>query len=1040
MGTRNLESLNEELRSNNIFPASAFAFGIARTRFLPTLLPVPSLHQPDLFSDPAPTPPERLFLDWDRPLLEKAAEWLIASADDSGVIDLSHLLVIVPTRNAGRRLREMLANLADERGTAVMPPLVAPPSLLVRSEIGAARIGRPVAGDLEATAAWIEVLQSAKLGNYRSLFPVEPAAQDFSWSRGVARDLMRLRSSLGESGLTLGEVSRRLPSDHDESARWSDLARLEQAWLEKLADIDRSDRELARAIAAEKAELPEGVREVFLIGTPDPFPLAVDALQSLSNSGTPITVVVYAPESEAAAFDAWGRPDEEAWRNVPLEIPDFHQSVEIVANPDALIEAVTHAAAAVSQPAETLAIGAVDPELAPVLETALLEKGVAAFNPEGSRMNREGFHHLLRQLGKLLSNPDFETVRELFRVPEVGGYLFRKLGKWNSRSALQVLDECHSEHLVTDLTELITFLESDAEFLANSARESDRNQAPRYELTARGVSCLRDLRDSLRRGPLSRTLPPALRELVGSRRREGEAGEWSEKVLEMAAAPMMTALDQLSAIANADIDLSTADQFTLLVDQVGELGISEDRPSCAIELQGWLELLWEDAPHLIVAGMNDGIVPGAIVGDAYLPENLRSFRALRLTTNDQRLVRDLYLLRALIEPRRERGRIDLLVPKTTSDGDPLRPSRLFFRCPDDELPDRVSHLFREVDTPGSQASWSPGFLLQPGLEREGQPERAPRPIAVTAFARYLDSPFHFWANYEARMSEIDAEKAEMDAMDFGNFCHAVLERYGLDPDARVLTDPEAIDAYFQSVADEIAFARFGKRPGLAVRIQLDSARRRLAEAAQHEAIQRQDGWEIIGAEVKLRDAYPLEVAGRIISGTIDRIERRGDCLRVLDYKTTDKKNASLRDHLTEVTQRTPEDWPPDYARFEHLDFFPRSKSKPPGEKTYRFKKLQLPLYALAISRHEPEVEIRCGYFHLAKAISDVGPDDWEADAELLAATETCAAGVIDAISAGRFQLLRSGPYDDLVPLHLGVPERTIDFTHLGSGDESPRVS
>ncbi len=1002
---------------------------------------MPALHQTDLFSDSAPAPPRRLFLDWDRPLLERAAEWLIKQSEGDDVLDLGHLLVIVPTRNSARRLREMLANLADERGTAVMPPLVAPPSLLVRADLGAARIGRPIAGDLEATAAWIKVLQSAELSRYPSLFPVPPAGQDFSWARGMARDLMRLRSDLGESGLTLAETSRRLPSGHEEAARWADLAKLEAAWLDQLARMDLCDRETARALAAEKAELPEGTREVIMMGTPDPFPLAVDALASLNAAGVPVTVAIYAPESLAHAFDDWGRPIEETWPRLPLEIPDFFQSVEIVANPDALIESVTRAAAAVPEPAETLAIGAVDPELAPILETALLQQGVPAFNPEGSRVSREGFHHLLDLLGKLLARPDFATIRELLRLPEIGGYLFGKLGKWNSRGALQVLEDSHGEHLATELPALIRFLESDADFLAESERPSDRDAAPHYRLAAEGLSQLRDLRKELEKAPLSRSLPPVLRELVAARRREGEAGEWSEKVIETSAAPLMAALSELATVLENGIDLSPADQFALLVDQVGELVVSEDRPSRAIELQGWLELLWEDAPHLIIAGMNDGIVPGAIVGDAFLPENLRSFRALRLTTNDQRLVRDLYLLRALVEPRRQTGRLDLLVPKTTAEGDPLRPSRLLFRCDDDELPARVSHLFREVDTPGSQASWSPGFQLIPGLEREGRPERSPRPIAVTAFARYLDSPFHFWASYEARMSEVDAEKAEMDAMDFGNFCHAVLERYGLDPDARVLTDAEEIDAFFQKVADELAFARFGPRPGLAVRIQLDSARRRLAGAAQHEAIQRREGWEIIGAEVKLNDAYPLEIAGRRISGTIDRIERKGDCLRVLDYKTTDKKKASLRDHLIEVTQRTPDDWPPDYARFEHLDFFPRSRSKPPAEKTYRFKKLQLPLYALAISRHEPDVEIRCGYFHLAKAIADVGPDDWIADAELLAATEHCAAGVIDDIAAGRFHLLKAtGPYDDLVPLHLGVPERTLDLTHLGAGDESPRVS
>ena len=128
----------------------------------------------------------------------------------------------------------MLANLADERGTAVMPPLVAPPSLLLRPEIGAAELGRPIAGELESLAAWIAVLQEIPVDDLRALFPLDPPVRDFTWARGNARDFARLKADLGESGLTFSEVARRLPPGHDEAARWADLGRLETAWLDRL--------------------------------------------------------------------------------------------------------------------------------------------------------------------------------------------------------------------------------------------------------------------------------------------------------------------------------------------------------------------------------------------------------------------------------------------------------------------------------------------------------------------------------------------------------------------------------------------------------------------------------------------------------------------------------------------------------------------------------------------------------------------------------------------------------------------------------------
>ena len=35
----------------------------------------------------------------------------------------------------------------------------------------------------------------------------------------------------------------------------------------------------------------------------------------------------------------------------------------------------------------------------------------------------------------------------------------------------------------------------------------------------------------------------------------------------------------------------------------GESKFTEEKPAGALELQGWLELLWEDAPHLVVGGL-----------------------------------------------------------------------------------------------------------------------------------------------------------------------------------------------------------------------------------------------------------------------------------------------------------------------------------------------------------------------------------------------------------------------------------------------------
>ncbi len=139
---------------------------------------------------------------------------------------------------------------------------------------------------------------------------------------------------------------------------------------------------------------------------------------------------------------------------------------------------------------------------------------------------------------------------------------------------------------------------------------------------------------------------------------------------------------------------------------------TEEKPDGAVELQGWLELLFEDAPHLVVAGFNDGRVPEAIAGDPFLPEALRT--KLGLKTNGARLARDAYVLTALDACRRAGGRLDLLVGKASAIGDPLRPSRLLLQCSDAELPG-AGGMSCSSDLAAGRAgpSWRRAWQLRP---------------------------------------------------------------------------------------------------------------------------------------------------------------------------------------------------------------------------------------------------------------------------------------------------------------------------------------
>ena len=143
--------------------------------------------------------PEMINLHWNQPLLTTAVDWLLADAGE-GVPDLRDRLLLLPTRQAGRRLREALAGEMERRGRALFPPMTVTPWHLVRPCENAAT-------ELACLWIWNRVLGEANLKNYKHLFPLPPEMVDFTWRRQMARALHDLRGALAEGGLDCAAVA-----------------------------------------------------------------------------------------------------------------------------------------------------------------------------------------------------------------------------------------------------------------------------------------------------------------------------------------------------------------------------------------------------------------------------------------------------------------------------------------------------------------------------------------------------------------------------------------------------------------------------------------------------------------------------------------------------------------------------------------------------------------------------------------------------------------------------------------------------------------
>jgi ATP-dependent helicase/nuclease subunit B len=916
----------------------------------------------------------RHVIPWDRPLLPQAVAFLAGGWDGAGPLDLSRLLVVVPTRQSGRRLREALAVCAAARGQSVWPPRVSLPEDLLHPVAP----GTAIASRLESLLAWGEVLRRIELEAFRDVFPVDPPERSFTWARQLGAQLMRVQATLAEAGLRFGDVPASAGPSFPEEARWTQLASLERLYDEALARRGLCDEQAAKVAFAAGPVLPPGIARIVVLGTPDPLPLAVAVLGRHANT-LPVDVVVAGPPAEDAEtlFDAWGRPRTEAWSRRPVAWPGFEERVRLCADPSVQAERIVALARHYGEPEGILGIGVADPDVLPSLEHGLLRSGIAAFDPEGTPRQRGTLFALLAALADLARDPAFDAASALARCPDVLVWLQGELGReFSPAGFLAALDQLRTDHLPPTLDEA-------RRHAGPAGRREPGGAGADREMLAAGLQRIAGLRETLVSGPfpagpvaaLARLFAARLFDLTqaADRARADDAEAWREL------------REAVGRSAKRFPEVSDGEWWEISLGLFGETRRFDERPAGAVELLGWLELLWEDAPHLVVAGFNDGCVPEAVAGDAFVPEALRE--KLGLKTNAARLARDAYLLAALAAGRDKAGRLDLLVGKVSAAGDPLRPSRLLLLCDDAALPARVRFLFSAADSPRASLPWRRAWTLCP-------PRLIPAVdhMGVTAFRDYLACPFRFYLKHALRMEAVDPAKAELDARDFGNLCHAALQALGEEPALRDCTDEGVLRDFLLAELARAARAGYGERLTLPILVQIESARQRLSRAAAVQAGERAAGWVIEQVEWRFPAAPALAFGGLAVSGKIDRVDRneRTGAVRVLDYKTSDRAVRPREAHCRRPRRDGSDGGRPAWARFMFDGI------------EWVWTDLQLPLYVRAVAAEFGE-DAACGYFNLPKAAGETAVASWDDySAATHAAALRCAEGVAAAVAAGCF--------------------------------------
>lgn len=883
---------------------------------------------------PAQADVQTHYLGRDRPALRTAADWLVDVMAGASA-DLGEVLVVVPGRRAQRRLMELLAERSV--GRALLPPRVATLGQLADRLMP--ETASPIAGELASLLTWAGVLREAEDELIGAVVPRAPGRDDWPGWWSLAEQVVRASDELGAHLLLVGDVADRLAGAGDE-ARWRALGELDRRYHEQLARRGQADRHRARLDAIHSGSC-QHAGPIVLLGVADHQPVHE---QMLARIASPIHALVFADRSDAEGFDRFGVFVERYWLERRLPI---HDGVLIFADRPAdqalaVLDTIARWSADGGTAADDITVGLGDTSLSGPIMRSLELAGLPARSAEGRPIARSRPALLLQALAGFATGLRFDKLAQLLRHPDAEAAITRSAGA-PAEPWLSLLDRYATDHLAA--RPVGGWLGKDEQ-----VRALDAVYRSACALLPEPAHPLRPLQE------WAGVIGGALAEVYGERElnRHAEVDRAVVAALEAIGA----VLESLQAVDPATAPHCTfAHAATLVLARLAGQAVPEPGGDPAVELVGFLELLLDDAPHLVITGMNEQHVPEPVRSSALLPEGVR--RSLGMPGDSRRLARDAYALSAMLGCRAP-GRVTLVAGKRSLDGDPLLPSRLLLREDDDTLVRRVSRFVAEQEETIDSAPMmlTPGprdlFLIPPPV----MPDPPITKLPVTAFRDYLACPYRFYLRHVRRLEPLDDKAMEVSAGGFGTLAHESL-RVLAGADMRDVDDPDTIAGRLGLSLDRAFRQRYGADPPVAARIQAEQLRFRLEQYAKVHARFIAEGWRIEKEERRLETTFEVDGVPFTITGQIDRIDRhRGGRWRLIDYKTSD-------------TGKTPEQ---------------THRATVEGERVWT--DLQLPLYLDLSSGLGVDHSAELGYINLPKKRSDTGFEGapWSAD-ELASARE-----------------------------------------------------
>jgi len=320
----------------------------------------------------------------------------------------------------------------------------------------------------------------------------------------------------------------------------------------------------------------------------------------------------------------------------------------------------------------------------------------------------------------------------------------------------------------------------------------------------------------------------------------------------------------------------------------------EGEPLSGLQIMGILETRLLDFRHVILLSMNEEIMPRSHPGHSFIPYALRA--GYRMPVREEMEAIYAYYFYRLIQ-RAEK--VDLLFNSRSEgvrSGEMSRYlTQLIYKSGIPVIRPGLEVRAQELPTLSVNHTEEVDAVLKQYLD--GSEEG--RYLSPSAINTYIDCPLKFYLRYIAGIGEPDEVKEEVDAVGFGTVVHdSISQLYNeiLQKGKKIITAQELkslLDSGKPGDVLEKAFteyhfkgdrhARIEGRNIIIFRVMLKYLKKIL------EIDLRTAPFQLVSAEKKYKRTITVE-AGRevnriLLGGKIDRVDRMGDHLRVIDYKT-----------------------------------------------------------------------------------------------------------------------------------------------------------